>query len=1313
MDTVDTNKASGSVVPTPSGLKIAGITRKGIEFQWKPIPTASGYELYRGYSSEGPFKRVFFAKRGEIGAYWDRSFDREVKSVFYTLRSYVLDEEGKKTYSGMAEPVEARFMENLSMSRETTYLYDGTTRRLRVYYGWGEPADGVWSSTDESVAVVDQNGIITGVSGGVCDILYTGDDGQAISHVVVNRSPEEMLRLQPARFQRNTETGDWENPDAEDTGTAVLMLAGDLMCGKAQMQVQNTPEQSWDFTDSFEFARRILKDSDFAMGSMKTLLAPGWPYMCDETCIQDTMNYNAPPRYLEAVRYGGFDALAMANNHNCDGGVRALLETIDQTDRYQFAHTGIFRDAEEERFFIAKVNGIRVGFLAYTTRRIGFNDRDRGWSARQKAAHLHVFSPARAAADIAACRARGAEYVIVYMHWGQNSFRKPSVPQLRSAQRVADAGADYIVGTNSCWPQAYDLLTSADGRRVPCVYSLGNFQAAMHQIPAHRNSVLLRLRLNRDKVGRVVLAENHYIPFHIYRSLDGARWAPVAVSEDMNPWVKKADRARFYDDITARIGPDMEVLNRKEVSLRAPGEKTIPPHRRTIRRIMTATGWGAYETYCNLAYIAWEKGASYQQILDENLWSVFLREAALASLGKLPAADFSGLGLMDREEFEEHYFTARQKRCIQAISEGRLTARILFEYMRLRPPLIPGFDLDADVTDRLALTLTDVRPGCIFLCIRKNDIVPESILRRKPACIISYYENYQPLFGDLDIPYLSSPYMYSYILDLAELWKKHFPIKTVAVSGSVGKTTTTEMIAQVLGAAYQVYKRTGNQNTTSQIAQSVFRMKEDYEVFVQECSGSTIGQLSNSGRVLHPDCFVLTNIGNSHLAHFQGKKELLSYEKTSLDRNAAPGAVGVINWDNRFLRDTRYRHPMIRISLSNPGADIISDNVEEQHGMVAFDVVERNAGDRRTRVQLQLFGDHNIYNALSAFAVGVQMGVPRDVIAQALASYRPKGVRQSLVSLNGQNVFIDCYNASLESITATVTAMRSIQCEAGKKKIAVLGDVLELGEDSERLHREIGRAVADIGSVDEVLFYGPEMRCAMEEASGKISCRHTEDREELLSMIREAAPTTGLILFKASHGMAFQRVIDDLYGSDYYAMDESTRHAPVESVGNGQYRCIPDYGCVFKKRQKVGKHAEFADAVNGLPVRAMDKGALEGSRLHSVKLPSRLECISENAFHGCEYLREVEFPETLKCIRAGAFRDCVSLEILDLSRGCGTIEAEAFAGCSNLRAVFLPDSLLTISDAAFNANTLAVFCCHSGSYAESWARRNHYRVITM
>ena len=555
-------KSNKRVPETPYGTKISGILKDGIEFYWKKLEIADGYEIFRSYSKNGPFERIAVIEKRSIGTYIDGQFDHSKKSVFYTVRSYVNNEDGTRSFSEMVEAKEANFLEHMVPERETTYLYSGTTRHIRVSWGWGEPEQVIWSSSDETVATVDATGLIAAISAGSCTLTCTCKEiGQsATTQVVVDRQACEPLNPINSRFHFNDVTGCWENTNAEHTNEATVMMVGDMMCGKRQMEAQFSQEQGWNFNDSYEYVKELTADSDFAIGNLETLLAAGWPYMQDETYINNMNNCNAPSRYLDAVRYGGFDAVVMANNHNCDGGRLALLETIEQVDKYQLAHTGIFRDSSGKRFFIANVKGIKVGFVSYISAETGFNNKDLNWSAEDKDILLNIFSKEKAEKDIAACRKAGAEYVIAYMHWGFKNFRNVARHQFDDAMEVAQAGADYIVGSNPHIVQGYELLNTGNGRTVPCAYSIGNFQAVMNQVKGNRDSVILRIRLQRNKDGKVVLAENNYIPCYTYTKLENSNWAPVALSKQFNTSVKKKNRKSSFERIISAMGDQIQPL---------------------------------------------------------------------------------------------------------------------------------------------------------------------------------------------------------------------------------------------------------------------------------------------------------------------------------------------------------------------------------------------------------------------------------------------------------------------------------------------------------------------------------------------------------------------------------------------------------------------------------------------------------------------------------------------------------------------------------------------------------------------------------
>lgn len=525
----------------PYGTKISRIDRSGIEFYWKKPERATGYDVFRAYCEEGPYELIAEIRRRGKGIYADSSFDPSRKEIFYSVRSVIGNTDGPLLYSPKTVPTKAEYVTEMTPDRSTLYMYSGTSRKVSISYGWGEPDDIEWSSDSETTAVADDSGMITAVSAGTCKVTCrSASVGQSCDiEVVVDRQPPEPLRPESTRFHFDPASGCWKDPSASGSGRALIMMTGDMMCSSNQMRSQYSNETGWDFSDSFEYVRAATEASDLAVANLETLLASGWPYMVDEAYIDNKNNCNAPARFLDAVRYGGFDMLMLSNNHNCDGGIRALLETIGQIERYEFPYTGVFKSSDDDRFVIVEVNGIKTGFLSYMSAKTSFNGKDADWTKEEKSDHLNVFTEKKAASAVSKCRAAGAEYVIVYMHWGAKNFRNLTEDQKNLAQSAADAGADFIIGSNPHLVQVYEELVSADGRTVPCYYSVGNFLAAMNQVPGNRDSIMVAITLERQPDGSVALVRNEYIPFHCFNKVSGNRWTPVPLSRKYNKTRKK------------------------------------------------------------------------------------------------------------------------------------------------------------------------------------------------------------------------------------------------------------------------------------------------------------------------------------------------------------------------------------------------------------------------------------------------------------------------------------------------------------------------------------------------------------------------------------------------------------------------------------------------------------------------------------------------------------------------------------------------------------------------------------------------------
>lgn len=544
----------------PFGTKISSITNEGIEFYWKKLENTDGYEIYRAYKKSGPFELIAKIENRRKGTYIDNEFDHSKKSVFYSIKSYVVNDDGSVDYSELIAPKEAEYRKKIEIERDATYMYSGTQRSIKALYKWGEPSNVKWSSSDESVATVSNDGVITAVSSGECELTCKKSMWQkAKTKVVVDRKALEPLAPITSRYYFDESDRIWKQNAAEKDNEAIILMVGDLMCGATQMTNQCKKDVGWCFNDSYDYIKDVISSSDLSVANLETLLASGWPYMTDERYINNQNNCNATSRYLDAVKYAGFDLVTMSNNHNCDGGVRALLETIEQVDKYKLIRTGAYLFEDTDRYVIVDVNGIKVGYLAYTSAATGYNKKDATWSKKEKDQLLNTFSFEKAKKDIEDCKKAGAEYIIAYMHWGLKNYISTTDDQEREALEIANAGADYIVGANPHVLQKYDVITTDSGKEVPCFFSTGNFQSIMNQIPENRDSVIVRIKLTKDDQGNIILDENGYIPCHTYRKHKNSNWIPLALCDRYYLNIKKKNRIEFLDRIKSTIGDKIEI----------------------------------------------------------------------------------------------------------------------------------------------------------------------------------------------------------------------------------------------------------------------------------------------------------------------------------------------------------------------------------------------------------------------------------------------------------------------------------------------------------------------------------------------------------------------------------------------------------------------------------------------------------------------------------------------------------------------------------------------------------------------------------
>lgn len=323
---------------------------------------------------------------------------------------------------------------------------------------------------------------------------------------------------------------------AKDTSASeiTIMFTGDLMCQPTQ-QIAAYNGKTYNFKPTFKYVKKIFDTSDFVVGNLETLVSKSLPLARNMKFLQRKPYLNGPDTYLDALKYAGFDAFVMANNHVCDGGEIGINETLDALDEKEIRHTGLFRNSKEKRYLILEKNGIKVGILSYATY---FNEKEKFIPAAKRGVMLNPTVRSKIKADVKALKAEGADYIVAYNHCGTEFSQKATTRQKNYGIMLAKAGVDYIIGSHPHVLQPYTLIKEKGLNPTPYIYSVGNFASAMVD-PITKETIILSLTLKKTKTGDVILAEQKYYPCYVLDEYEGAPF--VIMPED------KRYNGGFYD----------------------------------------------------------------------------------------------------------------------------------------------------------------------------------------------------------------------------------------------------------------------------------------------------------------------------------------------------------------------------------------------------------------------------------------------------------------------------------------------------------------------------------------------------------------------------------------------------------------------------------------------------------------------------------------------------------------------------------------------------------------------------------------------
>ena len=353
---------------------------------------------------------------------------------------------------------------------------------------------------------------------------------------------------------------------------------------------------------------------------------------------------------------------------------------------------------------------------------------------------------------------------------------------------------------------------------------------------------------------------------------------------------------------------------------------------------------------------------------------------------------------------------------------------------------------------------------------------------------------------------------------IAEYYRSLFSIPFIGITGSVGKTSTKEFISAVLAQKYNVHKTGGNFNNELGVPITLFGLEEEHEVAVIEMGISGFGEMTRLSKMVRPDISVITNIGYCHLENLgdrdgvlRAKTEMFTYLKDN-------GSIILCHDDDKLRTVTDY-HGITPTFYGTGNDEYRAENIVEK-GLdgVGCTLIH---GDTRIDVTIPTMGRHNVLNALCAMAVGTKLGLTPDEIKRGLESFRNVGSRNRIIKTGYYTIIDDCYNANPTSTKAGLDTLSKLS----GRRVAVLGDMKELGKDEIALHREVGAYAKELG-IDVLIAVGP-LSEATAEGFGE-GAYYYQNVDRCIDRIERHLHPDDTILVKASHSMQFERIVEAL-----------------------------------------------------------------------------------------------------------------------------------------------------------------------------------------
>lgn len=421
----------------------------------------------------------------------------------------------------------------------------------------------------------------------------------------------------------------------------------------------------------------------------------------------------------------------------------------------------------------------------------------------------------------------------------------------------------------------------------------------------------------------------------------------------------------------------------------------------------------------------------------------------------------------------------------------------------------------------------NIKKNTVFIAIKGERFDGHNFIDdvvKNGACAVVINEKNFKKLNEIEIPVITVKDTTKALGDIAKVWRSKLKAKVIAITGSAGKTTTKEILAALLSQKFKVNKTIANNNNHIGVPLTILSTNEKHNVLVAELGTNHFGEIAYTASITSPDLALITNIGDSHLEFLKNRKGVLKEKSALLNETIKRGGKVFINNDDKLLKEFGKK-------IKNKITFALNEKADLKGKVLGYDKLSRPQIEIRNKKKvfsttLPISGEKNALNFTAAYAIASELGLTNSQIQKAVKKIKSYNKRLEIKNLKNFTLINDTYNANPDSMKSSLDILDKI--ESQKKKIAVLGDMFELGAESTTKHLELSGFINNT-KVDEVYSIGSMMKMMNQKLNGKTKVhQHFADRAALKSFLEKLNINNSAVLIKGSRGMKMEEFVSIL-----------------------------------------------------------------------------------------------------------------------------------------------------------------------------------------